>query len=390
MYKRQLLKATEIVEADPNCVEGLWALLNCGLPDLRRDGTYRVDPTLPEAAKGWALAKRIVAIDPTHQGAWIRGAILSTQHLGLAEDTLQWWEDYREHHPSHTTPVIEQAALLIRMGHYAEASQRMEALLDRGMEEMTRDQLFRVERMNRTIQRYYEMEKLDVFRPQNPKHSAWKDIDGMRNLKPASEKFTFFMLAGPLVLWEAIALQWFMPNGCFGMGIAFMIVYASVLLVKKWSITLTDKRNRPVLDLWRAIEVEATSGKVCVPEKIRDAKLYRTVMTKDYPVAFRQRLEKIVENDEKINNRWEMKMPEWADYEFDTPYEDEELDISDHVEDVVDEIKETASEVVEDLSLGSMTSAVDTAVEGAGDIATEVADLADKIGETVKEKLDGD
>ena len=311
-----LLKATEIVEKDPECVEALWALLNCGLPDLRRDGTYRVDPTLPEAAKGWGLAKRIVAIDPTHQGAWIRGAILATQHLGLAEDVLLWWEDYREHHPAQTIPIIEQAALLIRMGHYAEASKRMATLLERGMNEMSRDQLFRVERMNQTIQRYYEMEKLDIFHPQNPNHSAWNDIDGMRNLKPASEKFTFFMLAGPLVLWEAIALQWFMPNGCFGMGIAFMLVYASVLWVKKISISMTDKRNRPVMDLWRAIEVEATSGKVCIPDKIRDAKLYRTVITKDYPVAFRQRIEKIVENEEKLSVRWEMTMPDWAEFEF--------------------------------------------------------------------------
>ena len=317
-----LLKATEIVEKDPECVEGLWALLNCGLPDLRRDGSYRVDPTLPEAAKGWALAKRIVALDPTHQGAWIRGAILATQHLGLAEEVLQWWESYREHHPSQTTPVIEQAGLLIRMGHYSEASKRMATLLEPGMDEMHRDQLFRVERMNRTIQRYYDMENLDVFRPQNPHHSSWKDINGMRNLKPASEKFTFFMLAGPLVLWEAIALQWFMPNSCFGMGLAFMLVYASVLWVKKISISITDKRNRPVLDLWRAVEVEATSGKVCIPEQIRDAKLYRTVMTKDYPVAFRQRLEKIVENNEELSKRWEMKLPDWMEYELED-YEEE-------------------------------------------------------------------
>ena len=316
-----LLKATEIVEADPNCVEGLWALLNCGLPALRRDGTYRVDPTLSEAAKGWVLAKTIVVIDPTHRGAWIRGAVLATQHLGLAEDVLQWWEDYRIHHPTETMPVVEQAALLIRMGYYAEASKRMESLLEPGMDEMHREQLFRVERMNQTIQRYYEMEKLDVFEPQNPNHSAWKDIDGMRNLKPSSERFTFFMLAGPLVLWEAIALQWFMPNGCFGMGLAFMIVYASVLWVKRISIKLTDKRNRPVLDLWRAIEVEATSGNVCIPEKIRDAKLYRTVINKDYPVAFRQRIEKIIEIDEKLNKRWEMRLPEWI--EFEIPYEEE-------------------------------------------------------------------
>ena len=221
-----------------------------------------------------------------------------------------------------TTPVVEQAALLIRMGHYAEASQRMETLLGSGMDEMHREQLFRVDRMNRTIQKYYEMEKLDVFRPQNPTHSSWKDIDGMRNLKPASEKFTFFMLAGPLVIWEALALQWFMPDGCFGMGLAFMLVYASVLWVKKISISMTDKRNRPVLDLWRAIEIEATSGKVCIPDKIRDAKLYRTVMTKDYPVAFRLRLDKIVENGEPLSKRWVMKMPYWA--EFELPDSDEE------------------------------------------------------------------
>ena len=313
-----LMKATEVVEADPNCVEGLWALLNCGLPALRRDGSYRVDPTLPEAAKGWALAKKIVSIDPTHRGAWIRGAILATQHLGLAEDVLQWWEDYRTHHPTETTPIVEQAALLIRLGHYAEASQRMEELLNPGMDEMERSQLFRVERMNRTIQRYYEMEKLDIFEPQNPNHSAWKDIDGMRNLKPASERFTFFMLAGPLVIWEAIGLQMFpgIFSGCFGMGLAFMIVYASILWVKKISISMADKRNRPVLDLWRAIEVEATSGKVCIPEKIREARLYRTVMTKDYPVAFRQRIEKVVYNNEPLNKRWELKLPVWSKFEF--------------------------------------------------------------------------
>jgi len=383
-----LLKATEVVEADPNCVEGLWALLNCGLPARRRDGGYRVDPTLPEAAKGWALAKKIVSIDPTHKQAWWLGAILAEQHLGLAEDALQWWDDYRIHFPTEMTPIIEQTGLLMRMGHYAEASQRMESLLEPGMDEMHREQLIKVDRMNRTIQLYYEKEKIDVFKPQNPNHSSWKDIDGMRNLKPSSERFTFFMLAGPLVLWEAIALQWFMPEGCFGMGLAFMVVYASVLWVKKISISLTEKRNRPVYDLWRAIEIEATSGNVCIPEKIREAKLYRTVINKNYPVAFRQRIEKIIENDEPLNKRWELRLPEWN--EFDIPYDDEEEGISDAVEDVVDEIKETVSEVVEDLSLGSMTSAVDTAVEGAGEIATEVGDLADKISDAVKEKLDGD
>ena len=107
-----------------------------------------------------------------------------------------------------------------------------------------------------------------------------------------------------------------------GMCAAFLLVYASILWVRRISITITDKRNRPVLDLWRAIEVEATSGKVCIPEKIRDSKLYRIVINKDYPVAFRQRMEKIVENDEKMSKRWEMKMPYWT--AFDLPTADEE------------------------------------------------------------------
>lgn len=169
--------------------------------------------------------------------------------------------------------------------------------------------------MNRTIQRFYEMDKIDVFKPQDPNHSGWKDIDGMRNLKPTSEKFTFFMLAGPLVLWEAMALQ-FLPTSMWTLCGAFVLVYASILWVRKISINIADKRNRPVLDLWRAIEIEATSGKICIPEKIREAKLYRTVMNKDYPIAFRERMEKIVANDEKISNRWELKFPDWVEFDF--------------------------------------------------------------------------
>ena len=311
-----LIKAVAVVQADENNVDGLWAVLNCSLPELRHNGAYRNDPSLAEAAKGWVLAKRIVAIDPSHKSAWIRGAILSTQHLGLTEEVLQWWEDYRVHHPTDTTPIIEQAALLIRMGKYGQASLRLATLLEPGIEELPRMQMMRVERMNRTVARYYELEKLDVFEAQNPDHAAWKDIDAMRNIKPANETFTFFMLAGPLVIWEAFALRMFMPSSWFGMVLAFILVYASVLLIKKLSLSMTEKRNRPVLDLWRAIEVEATSGKVCIPKPIRESKLYNHVLSKDYPIAFRERIEKIVDNDEEISRRWSMTLPEWRDIEI--------------------------------------------------------------------------
>jgi hypothetical protein len=41
------------------------------------------------------------------------------------------------------------------------------------------------------------------------------------------------------------------------------------------------------------------------------------VLNKDYPVAFRERLERIVEADDPISKRWEFALPEWADHEFD-------------------------------------------------------------------------
>ena len=46
-----ILKATEVIELEPENIEALWALLELGLPERRRDGSYRVDPTLIEAAK---------------------------------------------------------------------------------------------------------------------------------------------------------------------------------------------------------------------------------------------------------------------------------------------------------------------------------------------------
>ena len=86
-----LIKATEVVEQDPECVEALWALL-IRIAERRRDGSI-VDPTLAEAAKGWTLAKKIVALDPTPRCLvpWRH----PWPHLELSEEVLQWWEDFR-------------------------------------------------------------------------------------------------------------------------------------------------------------------------------------------------------------------------------------------------------------------------------------------------------
>ena len=128
------------------------------------------------------------------------------------------------------------------------------------------------------------------------------------------------------------------------------------------------KLNRPAHELTRAINAELTSGLLCIPESMRETKLYSTLRDRR-AIAAMKRHDKIVENGERMNRKWKLSIPEWN--EFEVIHDDD---------DVIDEIVETVSEVVEDLSLGSMTSAVDTAVEGAEEIV-------EKFTESIKEKL---
>ena len=61
--------------------------------------------------------------------------------------------------------------------------------------------------------------------------------------------------------------------------------------------------------------------------------------------------------------------------------------VAEAVEDVVDEIKEAATEVAGELKIGSGTTAVDAAVEGAIEIAEEVVESAKEVVEAAKEEV---
>jgi len=310
-----LEKADLILELDPNHTDALWASAMHILPPVDRRGMHRSEPDLVTCSKAVGRLKRLVAADPTHRAGWARGALLISQHLGMTEAAIQWYEDMRVPFPTDPTPCIEQAELLIRMGRYADAAGRLAACFARDMEEIPGHQRFRVERMNQTIERYLDDPEMVAFRPQDPKHRSWKDIETMRHAKPASEMFLFFMLAGPLVFWEGMLLREFVTPSWWKMAVAFVLVYISVMLVKRFSIKLTAKRNRPVRDLWRAIEVESTSGMVCVPELIRGSKLYRTVLQRDYPLAFVERHDKILAKAVLLPKRWELTLPDWTEEE---------------------------------------------------------------------------
>ena len=73
---------------------------------------------------------------------------------------------------------------------------------------------------------------------------------------------------------------------------------------------LLDSLNRHVKDLERAIDVESSSGKLCISDEIRESKLYSAVMKKRKR-AFTERMDLIIESNEKINPRWNVSLPEW-------------------------------------------------------------------------------
>ena len=79
-------------------------------------------------------------------------------------------------------------------------------------------------------------------------------------------------------------------------------------------IGLLQKLNRHALDLERAIDVEATSAKICVPTEIRGSKLYNYTIGKRTE-AFQDRHSRIIQSDEIIDKKWSPELPDFSNTE---------------------------------------------------------------------------
>ena len=79
--------------------------------------------------------------------------------------------------------------------------------------------------------------------------------------------------------------------------------------IARFSRRLLLKLNRPESFLNRAIDIECSSGKVCVPDDIRGSKLYSHVIKKRTP-SFQERLGVIEESGEPIPRKWKIDVPE--------------------------------------------------------------------------------
>ena len=97
---------------------------------------------------------------------------------------------------------------------------------------------------------------------------------------------------------------------------------------------LYQRVNRPGFNLLRALQFEASCGKVVIPEDIRGSKLYMFLFSR-HPPAFQQRLEKIISANRKLPRNWKINLPDFESHYDEMGYiedEDEESELSSYEE----------------------------------------------------------
>jgi hypothetical protein len=88
----------------------------------------------------------------------------------------------------------------------------------------------------------------------------------------------------------------------------FLIILFLFATITRLSNSLLNNLNRHALDLDRAIDFESTSGKICIPDEIRESKLYASMMDIKTP-ALKERMEMIITSGEKLAKKWELNVP---------------------------------------------------------------------------------
>ena len=271
-------------------------------------------PTLPQAANAYGALQNVVRLEPEDTESWALGGILLVDHLGMLEEALEWWQQRRQVNPEDVTPLIEQIAILVRLGMYSEASELLEVMFDSEMEQPDRKQLMNMDRVRQMVDKAAKMEKEEIFRPQNPKHPRWEIIGRMKTRKPLSETFFLFTFVAPIVFIIGTIAMSALGGNQYGFILVFLIILGLFMGVSRAGAGLLQKLNRHALDLERAIDIESTSGKVCVPAEIRGSKLYNHTIGKRTE-AFQDRHSKIIQSDEIIDKKWKPNLPDFSNTE---------------------------------------------------------------------------
>ena len=104
-------QAKDAVHIDETHTDAWMAIATWSLPPPTRG--KQTQPSLEESAKAMAALRKVILYDPKNTEAWKIGGWVLIDNLGMLEDALQWWEEYRDEFPTDVTPIIEQISILV-------------------------------------------------------------------------------------------------------------------------------------------------------------------------------------------------------------------------------------------------------------------------------------
>ena len=313
------------VKADPEHSNAWWMITTLLAPD----GKY---PDIEQASKALVACTKVVNLDPTRVDAWVKGGRLMVDHLGLYEDALHWWQNCRDAAPLESVPIVEQTTILSDLGMYPEARDRLSSLFQENLD-IANSQLARISHLHRTLERSAEQNPDSHFKPWKKNDGGWTAIKMRANRAPVSENMLFMMTTIPFLMLEVFAARSLFGDGWRGFCLTSLLILVTVIMGMAFTRRLYHRVNKPGFNLLRAIQFEASSGKIVIPSDIRNSKLYLFLYSR-HPPAFQQRLEKIIEEDNKLPKNWKMKMPDFESH----------LDEIGYIEDAEDDSELTSYE----------------------------------------------
>ena len=298
-----LALAEEVVSLVDGHSDAWFAIAQWTLPIDSRGN--QMMPDMIQASKSMSAARKTVELDPQNEQAWRIGGEIMVGHLGMLEHGLEWWEGRKDAAPSDVLPYFEQVSILIRLGYFEEAGEYLD-VLDGIIESQPSKTLeARASRLRVIYEEQRSMEEELSFEPQNSNDDSWGLISRMRKKKPITETYFLLMFVMPIVFLLGSVAMMVVPSTL----IVMLLIIAMYFGIARFSRRLLLKLNRPESFLNRAIDVECSSGKVCVPDDIRGSKLYSHVIKKRTP-AFQERLGVIEKSSEPIPRKWGLNVPE--------------------------------------------------------------------------------
>lgn len=300
-----LESARKAVKKDPAHSNAWWMIAQLLAPD----GKY---PDIEQASKALVACTKVVDLDPSRVDAWVKGGRLMVDHLGLYEDALHWWQKCRNATPFESVPIVEQTTILSDLGLYAEARDRLGALFEEDLD-IANSQLAKISHLHRTLEMSASQDPDSHFKPWRKNHPGWASIKMRSNKPPVSENMIFMMTTIPVLMMEVFASRSLFGQGWDAFCLTSLLILVTVIVGMSFTRKIYHRVNKPGFNLLRAIQFEASAGRVVIPGDIRNSKLYQFLYTR-HPPAFQQRLDKIIESNKKLPKNWKINFPDFESH----------------------------------------------------------------------------